>query len=104
MTTKVIFRKAPAKDGKEIVAVFPTLPGTADPATFCVYAHFGQHGAAAQTWYEGTRPAKPDEYADLQAELVDIGYEDLVIAKRMTYKDFLTRDKHLTWNVNESSF
>lgn len=68
----VIFRaerSGPAKG--EVTAVFPTLPGTHDPYTATCYAHCGQHGACRHgwPWYALTRPARPEEYADILAEL-----------------------------------
>ena len=40
------------------------------------YAHVGQHGSCSYDWYiTDTKPAKPDEYANLKAELESIGYD-----------------------------
>ena len=33
------------------------------------YAHVGQHSPCSWKWYRSTPPAKPEEYADLLAEL-----------------------------------
>ena len=67
----VIFRMMPGKqyesDGP--TACFPTLPGTYDDSTFQIYVHIGQHGSASRSWYQRTRAAKPEEYADLRREL-----------------------------------
>lgn len=65
----VLFRK----DGPEIVAVFPTI----DAGSFQVacYAHVGQHSGCSREWYYTTKPAKPEEYADLLAEIRQI-YEE----------------------------
>lgn len=75
----------------DIVAVFPTLPGTRDPSTVTVYAHNGQHSTGTRGWYNFTRPATPEEYADLLRELRGIYERDddadavrLVIVKRWT--------------------
>ena len=85
--TPVIFRKF--KTG-EVLALFPTLPGTNDPHTCQSYQHIGQHGAAsADCSY--TKPATPAEYADLLRELVSIGYDDLKIVKRFTRQHFTIR-------------
>jgi hypothetical protein len=69
--TPTIFRRYP--DG-EVVALFPTIP--ADPQGHCLsYLHVGQHGAADPSHViDHTRPARPDEYADLMDELIRIGY------------------------------
>lgn len=76
--TPVIFRKD--RSTGEVTAVFPTLPEIA--YTVRCYAHIGQHGSCNRAWYICTKPATPDEYAPLLRELVQIGYDDLVIRKR----------------------
>jgi hypothetical protein len=76
--TRVIFRKW--KDNGDIIAFFPDddwgrgLIGS--------YMHTGQHGGAMYPC--DTVPASPEEYADLLAELKQVGYDDLVIRKRRT--------------------
>lgn len=68
--TVVVFRKW---NNGDIVALFPELPH--DRHHCMSYEHVGQHGAAD---YSGvvmmTTPAKPEEYANLAAELRRIGY------------------------------
>jgi hypothetical protein len=78
--TKVIFRKD--KDGSEITAIFPEL--TENSWNYCAcYAHLGQHGTCSHDWYRTkTIPATPDEYADLKAELEELGY---VLDVRVTW-------------------
>ena len=81
-TTVVIFRM----DREGVVfALFPELPAD-NFGYFCTcYQHIGQHCAAD---YQGciaeSRPATPAEYADLEAELRQRGY-DLEIRQRATY-------------------
>ena len=75
----VIFRKF--SDG-EVIALFPTLPGTNDPATCQSYLHVGQHGAADVGITGCTKLATESEYAALLLELVAIGYDDLRIVRR----------------------
>jgi hypothetical protein len=82
--TKVIFRKF--SDG-DVIALFPTIPGDVSFLTCESYQHIGQHGAAAEFITTSTKPAKPEEYAPLLAELQAIGYDDLKIAKRFTWQD-----------------
>ncbi len=73
MKTKVVFRYWE----KSVIALFPEL--TSDVwGTYCEsYQHIGQHGAAG--YYDiidHSRPAKPEEYADLKEELEKVyGYE-----------------------------
>ena len=38
------------------------------------YSHAGQHGACHPDYIHECRPATPEEYADLKAELESIGY------------------------------
>lgn len=83
-TLDVIFRK----DGDEVVAVFPSLPGT-DQYDFTVYVHVGQHGTGVLGWYVlRTKPATEAEYAPLLAELRSIYERDgdctLRVVQRMT--------------------
>lgn len=84
----VIFRAERTKDG-DVTAVFPTLVADVAGRYFTVYAHIGQHSGGSFTWYSSTRPARPDEYADLLDELQRIygrGDEpcELVVYKRYT--------------------
>jgi hypothetical protein len=85
----VIFRsitfKEPEGRAAEITAVFPTMPGTYDDATMACYAHLGQHGICDLGWYNRTRAAKPNEYADLKRELEAAPYRyRLKVYRRMT--------------------
>ena len=79
--TQVIFRKDTPKNGGDVFALFPDLEGS--PYHCMCYQHVGQHGSAD---YNGciavSKPATPTEYADLLAELVSIGYDDLKIRQR----------------------
>jgi hypothetical protein len=92
--TKVIFRKY--KEGGDILALFPELPGTTDPATCLCYEHVGQHGAG--NYYHCidnlTVSAKPEEYADLKAELENIGYR-LQVMKKSCWRYFHKRKEGL---------
>ena len=77
---------------REVIALFPELPGDNDPYSTCLsYQHVGQHGAAAVSLMDVTRPATPEEYAPLMRELVAaVGY-NLRIGHRFTRSDFLKR-------------
>ena len=72
---KVVFRKHP--DG-DIFALFPEL---SEGGSLCVsYAHIGQHGSADYAYcISRTKPAKPEEYFDLLAELKTRGYDSLKV-------------------------
>lgn len=74
-TLPVIFRNEGTRGRPEIVAVFPTLPGTDDPNTFTVYAHVGQHASARFDWYQKTHAATPEQFGELLGELSRIYQE-----------------------------
>ncbi len=82
---KVVFRKF--KDG-DIIALFPELEAGANQKGECMsYMHIGQHSGAAYALVYDTKPAKKEEYADLLAELEDIGY-NLEVKQKITKKWF----------------
>lgn len=90
--TPVVFRKY--RDG-EIIALFPTLPG-GRPGECMSYVHLGQHGAADYGHViRSTFPARPDEYTDLQAELVRVGYDDLQVYRRE--QPWMHRERMNAW-------
>lgn len=76
----------------DATAIFPTLPGGPRGRYMTCYSHNGQHSYCGEGWYyQSTRPAKPDEYADLLAELRSIYENDdcgdaveLVVYQRIT--------------------
>ena len=84
MKTIVLFR---ADRRGKITAVFPYDPATLDPHTICCYSHVGQHSACTMGWFRGTRPAEPEEYAELKRELENYGppggHYDLDVRRRM---------------------
>lgn len=90
-TLPIIFRAERSGDFKgSVTAVFPTLPADYAGREMVCYVHVGQHSGCSWIWYRRTRPAKPEEYADLLAELKRI-YEDdedepvrLKVYRRMT--------------------
>lgn len=65
-TLNVVFRKELSGD---VLAVFPSVPADYHGAMLC-YAHVGQHGSCSNGYYyRGTKPATPEEYEPLLAEL-----------------------------------
>jgi hypothetical protein len=75
--TKVVFRKwsKAAWSNGDIIALFPEVPADYNGFHCQSYAHIGQHGAADTCIIRArTVPAKPEEYAELKAELERIGY------------------------------
>ena len=77
----VVFRH----DGETVFALFPFIDHSNGYCTS--YQHIGQHsGADYAGCIADSRPAKPEEYADLKAELESIGYELDVRKKRRPKK------------------
>ena len=86
--TDVIFRKE--KDG-EIIALFPYSLWNFAGVITC-YAHVGQHGAADYNHcIRKSKPAKPEEYKDLFAELESLGYNLRVIKRQSRRKSIKAR-------------
>lgn len=56
----------------EVCAYFPTEKSDDAGILITCYAHIGQHGAACRSWLTKGRPATPEEYKDLLAELRSI--------------------------------
>lgn len=68
----------------EILALFPSIPGTNDPKTCSSYQHIGQHGAAdLRRCIADSRPATEDEYKSLHAEILQ-RYVELEIVSRVS--------------------
>lgn len=80
--TRVIFRVL--RDGGDVIALFPELPGDGNPYVTCLsYQHVGQHGAACVNLIPAyTRPASFDEYAPLLKELAALGYSVKIAHRR----------------------
>lgn len=67
--TPVLFRADRESGETCITAVFPTIPADDEGRLMSCFAHVGQHSACCMEWYNHTRAATPNEYADLKAEL-----------------------------------
>ncbi len=81
--TPVIFRKDRKTDGGDVFALFPTIPPDIHGYYCMSYQHVGQHGSADfSLCIANSTPATPEEYAELHAELVRIGYDDLKVYQR----------------------
>ena len=82
--TPVVFRvwidKYSSDRGFEVFALFPTIYAD-NTGNYCSsYQHIGQHSSADyHHCINQSRPAAPEEYADLKAELERIGYTLQVI-------------------------
>lgn len=95
MKTKVIFRKWPAHNGGDVIALFPAMAGTVgDPFTCSSYQTIGQHGAASVFLTRETRPATKQEAVPLARELRRLGYR-LQICKRFSRADERERRRQL---------
>lgn len=84
--TRVIFRKCKGEFKGEIVAFFPDTYNRYNGNMTC-YAHIGQHSDANIRYYWDTVKATEEEYKPLLDELTNvIGYDDLKVMQKMTYK------------------
>lgn len=82
---RVVFRKW--RNG-DVIALWPDSLHRGGYGFVMSYEHIGQHGGAD---YHGvvaaTKPATPEEYADLLAELSGpVGYEGLHVVKRASVR------------------
>lgn len=72
-TVDVVFR---VWEGGVVIALMPGQPADTEGRYCTSYEHVGQHGGAD---YRGvlqrSRPARPEEYADLLAELTTAPYD-----------------------------
>lgn len=93
LETVCIFRVWKSEGGG-VLALFPEIPHCAEKEYLCMsYEHAGQHGAALYgLCIDLTRPATPDEYAELRAELegAPYGYR-LAIRQRAAAKHHQAR-------------
>ena len=82
--TLVVFRVF--RSGGDVIALFPDIAATRNPVYCESYQHVGQHGAAHYTGcMKASRPALPEEYASLVAELQSPPYSyNLDIRQRAT--------------------
>lgn len=99
MTTPVVFRKF---DDGAVIAIFPQELGTNNPYTCGSYMQVGQHGSCDPSIVQITTLATPEEYAPLLRELQAIGYDDLIIRKRITRYDLEYRKDLLADIYKES--
>ena len=92
--TTVVFRKFKGKDGGDIIALFPELnheTGAANRYMVMSYMHIGQHGECDPFMVrDRTVPAKPEEYANLLAELKKTGYIP-VVRQTINYRSHINR-------------
>jgi hypothetical protein len=90
----VTFRAEESGEFKgQVTAVFPETYGSSEvsPHMVMTYSHMDQHGEASLRWYNATRPAKLEEYADLLKELRGI-YEHGKNAVKLVV------DQKVNWN------
>jgi hypothetical protein len=81
---RVIFKLIPDDPQKGQVIAF--LPDSlAETGCIWSYMHVGQHGEADLGFYHACKPARPEQYQELLAELISIGY-DPVIKQRITHR------------------
>jgi hypothetical protein len=94
-STDVIFRIDTTPEHKGVVfALFPHDCETHEGLVGS-YQRVGQHSTADYGWcIRKSRPATPQEYADLKSELETIGYDVRVVVRR-NYAKYLASLKRL---------
>ncbi len=97
---KVMFRIWPAT--REVIALFPEIPGTTSPNTCESYMHQGQHAPATLDLINATSPATPEEYRALHRELTSLGYS-LQVVSRATREMRAKRIASLHLETNNSA-
>lgn len=90
LVTPVIFRYWK----NEVIALFPSVPGSSK-YNCSSYMHVGQHSSADDRMIIAeSRPATPQEYADLKIELENAGYT-LKIYRRWQYRFLEMREDEI---------
>ncbi len=97
ITTPITYRV----DDGDVVAFMPDLE--VGPGLVASYSHSGQHSEASVEYMESLDEATPEQYADLQAELEELGYRraDGLETLKGYYRD--TYDKGDPWGSNISA-
>lgn len=82
--TKIIFRYW--RISKDVIAIFPEVPGDMNPYTCQSYERTGQHSACTPDGIiQESRLATPKEYNDLKVELEsNFGYNLTIIKKHLS--------------------
>lgn len=67
----VMFRKHFDRDSRtwEITAFFVTIPADPQNYTMTCFAHVGEHGGASIDYFSRGKSCRPEEYAELLAEV-----------------------------------
>ena len=83
----------------EVLALFPYQLESLGGTVTC-YTHIGQHSSADYNHViDKSRPATPEEYKDLHAELIGI-YQRLQIVKRRNYNKYLQEYRSLAHRLS----
>jgi hypothetical protein len=83
--TVMLFR-VDKQDASDVYALMPEVPADYAGNLVTCYQHVGQHGSAdLHGCIARSRPAKPEEYADLKRELEQLGYR-VKVRQRATWR------------------
>lgn len=79
---RIVFRHEKSKNYSDpVTAVFADGEARERGYRSC-YSHVGQHSSCNRAWFtSNTRPATPEEYAPLLAELERVGYAVTVVTR-----------------------
>lgn len=106
--SKEEFRKTGIGGLQRVIAVFPEDFSDCVPWYYCnSYMHIGQHGSCfPAAMNELTIPALPEEYEELEKELLSYGYYQLTVRQKIGNYHDIRRKKFEEWNKflkNQSS-
>lgn len=76
---KIVLNDNDKKEKGEVLAVFIDEDWDTSSVSFPCYSHNGQHSACEKKWADGLFYARYNEYKALLNELVNLGYDDLVV-------------------------
>lgn len=94
--TQIIFRKY--VESNEIIALFPSGNPIPYNGECCSYMHVGQHSLANYIGViNDTIPATKEEYTPLYNELVELGYDDLIVITHSEEKYCKYADVKIEW-------
>lgn len=78
----------------DILAVFPSLPGTNDPATMESYNLLGSHNSCHDDYVrERTKPATPEQVRAALQGLRNAGYKHLRVLQRISRDYYQVRKR-----------
>ena len=79
----------------DLVAIFPTEPGTNDPWSMTCYSTVGEHSSCHTSYMLATKPATKEQVQAMLQVLKGRGYENLKVVSRVTKHHLKARKQQL---------